>query len=89
VLSRKIPNGLDSDTTQRVIRTFLLVRIVRGALVLLFVTLALLGVVVRGWPLGVAVALGLTLLLQVGRVIVNCRRFARTGRHTHPGPAIR
>lgn len=77
---RDVPDGLDADTSRRVLRTFLVVRIVRGSLLLLFLVLALVGVRVRGWPAGVAIAIALAMLLQAGALAVWCRRYARTGR---------
>ena len=67
MLPRGVPVGLDADSAMRVERSFLVVRIVRGSLLLLFLALALIAVEVKSWPSGVAVAIGLTLLLQAGR----------------------
>jgi len=78
VLSRGVPEGLDPATTQRVMRSFLLVRIVHGALVLLFLSLAVLGVVERGWPRSVVAVLVIGIMWQVGRLVADCRRYART-----------
>ena len=58
----------------RVERSFLIVRLVRGSLLLLFLTLALLAVEIKHWPTGVAVAIGLALMLQAGLLAVRFRR---------------
>lgn len=72
-----IPADLDAEATQRIARTFLVVRLVRGSLVLLFLVIALVGVVAKGWPTGVAVAIAATLVVQVGRLAASWRRYAR------------
>jgi hypothetical protein len=75
-----IPDGLDADTSQRILRTFLVMRIVRGSLLLLFLTLAVVGVEVRGWPSGVSVALGLAMVVQAAALVAWCRRYAGAGK---------
>lgn len=77
-MPRGIPKDLDAETTERIVRSFLVVRIVRGSLLLVFLALALVGVEANGWPSGVAVAVGLALLAQAAVLAANCRRYAQT-----------
>ncbi len=82
-MSRGIPDGLDADTTRRVLRSFLLVRIVRGALLLIFLAIAVVGVEVRGWPSAVTIALALAMVVQAGGLVAWCRRYASAGNGSH------
>lgn len=75
-MTRDVPEGLDAETSRRVQRTFLLVRIVRGSLLLLFLAIAVIGVELRGWPAWVVVALGLAMAMQAAALVVWCRRYA-------------
>ncbi len=72
-----ISHGLDADTTLRIARTFLVVRIVRGGLLLLFLAIALVAVEVKNWPPAVALGIALTMLLQVGALVACYRRYVR------------
>ena len=75
MMPRGIPQGLDADTTERIVRTFLVVRIVRCSLLLLFLAFALVGVEVKDWPSGVTVALVLAMLVQAGWLVSWWRRY--------------
>lgn len=88
------PRGIQpepgSDAWQQVGRSFLVVRIVRGSLLVVFLGIALVGVESKGWPTGVAVAVGAVLLLQLGSLASSVRTFARlspTGSHDVAAPA--
>jgi hypothetical protein len=72
-----ISHGLDADTTRRIARTFLVVRIVRGSLLLLFLAIALVAVEVRNWPPSVALGIALAMLLQAGALVGGYRRYVR------------
>lgn len=74
-----VPDGLDATTTVRVLRSFLVVRLVRGGLLLLFLAIAMVGVELRGWPRGVLVAIGLVMLAQATALVVWWRRYGRAG----------
>ena len=76
---RDVPDGLDADSTQRILRSFLVVRIVRGSLLLLFLAISLVGVEGRGWPSGVAVAIALAMLVQAQMLVAWWRRYRKTG----------
>lgn len=80
-----VPDGLDADTSRRILRSFLVVRIVRGSLLLLFLAIALVGVESRGWPSGVAVAIVLAMIVQAGVLVTWCRRFGSTGSGSRHG----
>lgn len=82
-MTREVPDGLDADTTRRVLRTFLVVRIVRGSLVLLFMVIALVGVELRGWPSGLAIAITVAMVVQAGALVAWCRRYSSAGRASH------
>jgi len=75
MVPRGVPVGLDADSARRVERSFLVVRIVRGSLLLVFLALAVVGVQVRDWPTGVTVAVAVTLLLQAGALMSCVRRY--------------
>ncbi|WP_395658835.1 hypothetical protein [Nocardioides sp.] len=66
-------------------RSFVLVRVVRGSLLLVFVVLAVVGVEARGWSSWISVALvvvGLLLLVQLAR---DVRRLSGPGDRPPPG----
>ena len=83
MMPRGTPDGLDAGTTRRIARTFLIVRIVRGSLLLLFLAIALVGVEVKKWPTGVAVAIALVMLLQAGALVASYRRYVRAVNELH------
>jgi len=74
---RRIPHDVDAKTTNQIARTFLVVRIVRGSLMLLFLTIALGAVVVKQWPAGVSVAVAFTVALQAARLAGSVRDYLR------------
>jgi hypothetical protein len=80
MMPRGVPDGLDADTAQRVLRSFLLVRMARGSLLLVFLAIALVAVELKGWPSGVMVAIGVAILGQAGALVALCRRYASAGR---------
>jgi hypothetical protein len=86
---RGVPADLDADMTLRIVRTFLIVRMVRGSLILLFLAIALVAVEVKSWPRGVAVAIAFTMVLQVGRLGASFLRYARDASQTPGGAASR
>jgi hypothetical protein len=72
---RGIPHDVDAETTNRIERTFLAVRIVRGSLLLLFLVVCLGAIVARPWPAGVTVAVALAAALQAARLTMSVRRY--------------
>jgi hypothetical protein len=70
--------------TTPVERTFLVVRVVRGSLLLLFLIVAAVAVEAKGWPRGVTVAVVAAALLLTGRLVSDLRRLARAGRRLEP-----
>ena len=85
MMHRDVPAGLDVETSRRILRTFLVVRIVRGSLLLLFLVVAMVGVEARGWPNGVAAGIALAMAVQVGALVVWCARYARTSERHRDG----
>jgi hypothetical protein len=85
MVPRGSPDSLDAGTSQRILRTFLVVRIVRGGLLLLFLTTAVVAVELRGWPHAVAIAIAVAILVQAGALAAWCRRYAATGKGTPEG----
>jgi hypothetical protein len=81
-----VPDGLDAHATQRITHTFLVVRITRGSLLLLFLATALVAVEVKGWPPGVAAAIAVTMLLQIGALVANARRLTHSTARRLPRP---
>jgi len=88
VTSPSIPAGCDQDASDRIARSFLLLRIVRGTLMLLFWVAALVGVELGHWPTGAAVVVVLAVVAQAAMVSRNCRRLLRS-RGTAGGPTAR
>lgn len=76
-------HGLDDETTERVVRSFLVVRMIRGSLLLVALVLALVGVEANRWPTVVAVAVVLAALLQAAALVANCRRYGHVGGWHH------
>lgn len=72
VRERDLPG--DRDAMQAVAQSFLVVRLVKGSLLLAFLAVALVGVELRNWPRGVSVALALLMLLQIGALMAAWRR---------------
>jgi hypothetical protein len=87
MLPRRVPRDLEAETSQRIVRTFLVVRIVRGSLLMLFLVVALVGVEVRDWPTGVAIGIALAIVVQAGALAVWGQRYARSGSGPATGPA--
>ena len=58
------PAGLDQDAADRNERSFLALRIVRGAVLLLFWAVALVGVTVGHWPTAAAIVVLLAAAAQ-------------------------
>ena len=71
---RGIAGDLDAETSVRVERTFLAVRVVRGSLLLLFLVVAAVAVELKGWPHGVTVAVAVAAALLTGRLSADVRR---------------
>jgi hypothetical protein len=74
------PPGLDAGTARRVARSFLLVRTVRGSLILLFLAVAILAVELKDWPRSVSASLALTMLLQAFLMVAMHRVYVRAVR---------
>ena len=85
MMPRGQPDGADANTTQRIMRTFLVVRIVRGSLLLLFLAIAWVGVEVKDWPSGVSVAITLAMLVQTGALAAWSRRYLSAGNSSRRG----
>ena len=85
MMPRRLPDGADANTTQQIMRTFLVVRIVRGSLLLLFLAIAWVGVEVKDWPSGVSVAITLAMLVQAGALVAWCRRYLSAGNGSRHG----
>lgn len=75
MLPRGVPDGVDAETRRRVQRSFLMVRIVRGGLLLAFLAIAAVAVELRGWPHAVTVVLAVAALAQAGALVAGCRRY--------------
>ena len=84
MMPRGLPDGADANTS-RILRTFLVVRIVRGSLLLLFLAIAWVGVDVKDWPSGVSIAITLAMLVQAGALVAWCRRYLSTGEGSRHG----
>ena len=78
---RSIPAGLDQHGTERVERSFLVVRIVRGSLLLLFWAVALVGVEVHHWSTVAAAAVVFAAAVQAVVLAGSCRRLLRARGH--------
>jgi hypothetical protein len=71
VPARDFPGDLDA--VRGIARSFLVVRIVKGSLLLIFLAVALVGVELRDWPRGVSVAIALAMLMQIGALVAAWR----------------
>ncbi|MDQ3485332.1 MAG: hypothetical protein M3445_07985 [Actinomycetota bacterium] len=80
-----ISHGLDDDTALRIARSFLVVRLVRGGLLLLFLAIAWVAVELKNWPTAVALWIALTMLLQAGALVACYRRYVRAVEDSHHG----
>ena len=76
---RGIPADLDPGTTARVERSFLVVRVVRGSLLVLFLVVAATAVQLKGWPYGVTIGLVLAAVLLAARLVADVRRLSAPG----------
>jgi hypothetical protein len=72
---RDTPHDVDAETTDRIERTFLVVRIVRGSLLLLFLIVCLGATVAKPWPAGVTIAVALAAALQAVRLTMSVRHY--------------
>jgi uncharacterized membrane protein len=88
MVPRGIPDGLDADTTRRIVRSLLVVRIVRGGLLLLFLAIAFVAVEVKDWPGGVSVAIAIAMLVQAGALAGWYRRYVRAGSALRHPPGL-
>lgn len=77
---RGIPADLDDRTAAQLAGTLLVVRIVRGALLTLFLVAVAVGVEARGWPHPVSVVVALAAALLAARVVGDVRRLAAARR---------
>ena len=73
--------------TPEVERSFVVVRIVRGSLLLLAAVLACVGVEAKGWPHGVTIALAVVAVLLAGRLVADVRRIRVSGPGDRQPPA--
>ena len=74
VREREFPE--DRDAMRAVAQSFLVVRMVKGSLLLVFLAVALVGVELRNWPRAVSLAIALLMLLQVGALVAAWWRTA-------------
>jgi hypothetical protein len=86
---RGIPADLDDRTTAQVAGTLLVVRVVRGALLVLFLVAAAVGVEARGWPHVVTAVVVLAAVLLAARVVRDVRRLAAARRRVLSAPGDR
>ena len=71
VRARDFPG--DHDAMRGVAQSFLVVRLVKGSLLLIFLAVALVGVELRNWPRVVSVAIALAMLLQISALVAAWR----------------
>jgi hypothetical protein len=62
------------DPMREVARSFLVVRLVKGSLLLVFLAVALVAVELKNWPRGVSLVIALAMLLQIGALVAAWRR---------------
>lgn len=59
---------------REVARSFLVVRLVKGSLLLVFLAVALVAVELKNWPRGVSLVIALAMLLQISALVAAWRR---------------
>jgi hypothetical protein len=81
----RVAADLDADTSARIERSFLVVRVVRAGLLLLFLVVAAVAVELKGWPHGVTIGVAVAALLLAARFGADVRRLSARG--DRPPPA--
>ena len=73
---RGIPDDVDGETHRRIARTFLVLRLVRGGLLIVFLAVVMVAIELRGWPREATVLVGLSMVLLVASLIASWRRYS-------------
>jgi hypothetical protein len=73
-----IPTDVDAVTHQRIARTFLVVRLVKGGLLLVFLLAFLVAIELKGWPWEAAALVSARIVLDVGILVTSWRRYKLT-----------
>jgi hypothetical protein len=76
-LPRGIPQDVDDETYRRIAHSFYVVRMVRYALLAIFLVAFLVGVELRGWPHAAAVVVGVAVVALLGLLVATRRRYLR------------
>jgi len=84
-LPRGIPEDVDDETYARIAHSFYVVRMVRYALLAGFLVLFVLGFVLKGWPTGATIVLGLAVVAVLVLMVRTRQRYLR-GRPAGQGP---
>ena len=71
-----IPDDVDAETHRRIARTFLVLRLVRGGLLVVFLAVAMVAIEFKGWPRQATVLVGLVMVLLVASLIASWRRYS-------------
>jgi len=84
-LPRSIPRDVDDETYRRIAHSFYVVRMVRYALLVVFLVIFVVGFELKGWPRAATAVLGLAALALLGLMVRTRQRYLR-GRPDSSGP---
>jgi hypothetical protein len=82
-----IPNDVDAETHLRIARTFFLLRMVKGAFLLLFLVGILVAVELKEWPRAAAALVGVGILVEVWVLVRSAQRYAALRESTNGSQA--
>jgi uncharacterized membrane protein YoaK (UPF0700 family) len=83
--THRVAADVDADTSARIEHSFLVVRVVRTSLLLLFLVGAAVAVELKDWPHGVTIVVAAAALLLAVRLGADVRRLSARG--DRPPPA--
>jgi hypothetical protein len=83
--SQGIPQDVDAETHRRIARTFLVLRMVKGGLLLIFLAGMLVAIEAKEWPRAATALVGVGIFLEVLFLASSWRRYSAIPRPTEKG----